>query len=127
MLQCKTFEVRDAMTFIPCVGILCEAQAPGEIADAYLLRRAGYNETRCVIFTRLDGHGSNVAPYDPVDWGHNRTMRLAHEYVLDFWDELENGAVVDVEFIMGARDKPKESERTTPSGDGPASETREGE
>lgn len=119
MLQAKTFEVRDAMTFIPCVGILCDPDTlrgpdgmlPLTLADGYLLGRAGYHETRCVIFTRLDGHDSNIAPYDPVDWGHNRTMRIAHEYVLDCWDELESGAVVDVEYIMGVRDEPKESER----------------
>lgn len=116
MLPCKTFEVRDAATFIPCVGILCDPGGPNSEAaltddDSYLLGRAGYRTRRCVIFTRLDGHGSNKAPYDPVDWP-NRTMRIAHEWVLDNWDRLESGSVVDVEFIMGVRDAPKGSERT---------------
>jgi hypothetical protein len=118
MLACKTFEVRDAGTFIPAVGILCEPllmPTGHEIldaneADCFLLRRAGYGETRCVIFTRLDGHPSNIAPYDPFEWGRSRTMRLAHEYVIEHWDELESGAVVDVGSMLGLN-APKMSER----------------
>jgi len=124
MLQAKTFEVRDAATFIPCFGVLCEPVVDGSPADAtpadsYLLLRAGYGHPRpdkagrCVIFTRLDGHASNIAPYDPVDWLRNRTMLVAHEYVWKNWDSLESGAVIDVEFILGLSAAPKTSERTT--------------
>jgi hypothetical protein len=124
MLACKTFEVRDAMTFIPAVGILCEPllmPTGNEIldatrADSYLLARAGYahpsndRHARCVIFTRLDGDGSNIAPYDPEEWGNNRTMHVAHEYVRDHWDELQSGEVIDVEVILGLSATPKQSE-----------------
>lgn len=126
MLACKTFEVRDAATFIPCVAVLCDPETwnlgvivaePTE-ADVYLLRRAGYGAPRLVIFTRLDGHPSNIAPYDPFEWGRNRTMTVAHEYVSGHWDELESGVVIDVEFILGESKKPKESERTERRGFG---------
>jgi hypothetical protein len=123
VLRCKTFEVLDAGTFIPCFGVLCEPvfDGPGDAsaagrADSYLLFRAGYQPPRegkvgrCVIFTRLDGHPSNIAPYDPIAWGRNRTMSAAHEYVRDHWDELPSGAVVDVEHIKGERVEPKRSE-----------------
>lgn len=118
MLACKTFEVRDAATFIPAVGVLCDPErddAASE-ADRYLLGRAGYGTARCILFTRLDGHGSNIAPYDPVDWGRNRTMRTAHEYVSKFWDTLTSGDVIDVELILGLTDVPKASERYADGG-----------
>ena len=125
MLACKTFEVRDAGTFVPAVGILCEPllmPTGNEIldateADSYLLMRAGYAHpsrdphARCVIFTRLDGHASNIAPYDPEGRGRSRTMRVAHEYVTDHWDELQSGEVIDVEVILGLSKTPKTSER----------------
>ena len=112
MLACKTFEVRDTGTFIPCFGVLCDPRqddAASE-ADRYLLGRAGYGITRCILFTRLDGHPSNIAPYDPLEWGRSRTMRLAHEYVIEHWDELDSGAVLDVGSMLGLN-APKPSER----------------
>jgi hypothetical protein len=125
VLACKTFEVLDAGTFVPAVGILCEPllmPTGNEIldatqADSYLLARAGYahpshdRHSRCVIFTRLDGHATNIAPYDPLEWGRNRTMGTAHAYVREHWDELQSGEVIDVEVILGLSKTPKTSER----------------
>lgn len=118
MLCAKTFEVRDSGTFIPAVGILCEIPdtlrllddptAPNE-ADCFLLGRAGYRRTRCVLFMRLDG--DSIAPYDEYKWpAHNRTMRIAHGHVIQHWDELKSGDVIDVEWILGLSAAPKKSE-----------------
>ena len=38
-------------------------------------------------------------------------MPIAHNYVLDHFDELEDGDVVDVEFILGETEVKKTSER----------------
>jgi hypothetical protein len=125
VLVCKTFEVRDVGTFIPFFGVLCDPSANEDDAigmlgalgaahteaDVYLLRRAGYHASRCVIFTRLDGHPSNIAPYDPIEWGRNRTMSVAHAHVIEHWDELKSGAVVDVEYILDQSAEAKRSER----------------
>lgn len=120
MLQTKSFEIRDAGTFIPAVGILCDPTGEGvpaegheglTKADRYLLGRAGYRSSRCVIFTRLDADGNTKACYDPYSWpAQTRTMRVAHDYITKHWDELPSGAVVDVEFILNIRDRPKKSE-----------------
>jgi hypothetical protein len=108
----KTFEIRDAATFIPALAIKLE---PGCEADGYLLARAGYGGTpekqsSYVLLAKLDGAGGPLN-YDRYSWP-NRTMRVAHRHIIDNFDELEPGAVIDVEFILGERAEPKQSEST---------------
>ncbi len=106
----KTFELRDAGTFIPALAI---ALSPGCEEDRYLIARAGFgrdpeSQGKHVILTRLTG-GS--AEYDIYNWGGaGRTMQYAHKYIIENFDRLESGQVIDVEFILGMTDKPKSSE-----------------
>lgn len=111
MLHCKTFEVRDRSTFIPCYAVLTSPRDLEE-ADHYLLRRAGYGEgRRLVILGRLDCPRTNgSATYDPFAWD-NRTMRHAHHHVEENWDSLQSGAVIDVEYMIGESATEKKSER----------------
>lgn len=105
----KLFEVRDVATFIPCMAVrISGAHHDDATQDEWLASRAGYGEP-CVLFGRLDGGEFN---YDNYNWpGGTRTMPVAHEYIIEHWTELRSGAVVDVEFILGMRAEPKESER----------------
>lgn len=108
---CKTVEIRDAATFIPALAI--KPAYPRTEGDRYLFDRAGYGcETedhgRYVILMRLAG-GNDKATCDPYDWD-TRTMQVAHRWLIEHWDEHESGGVVDVEFILGLRGEPKESE-----------------
>jgi hypothetical protein len=48
--------------------------------------------------------------YDPYDW-NDRTMQTAHNYIAKNFDDLSNGDVVDVEYILEETDEPKISER----------------
>lgn len=50
---------------------------------------------------------------DPYDWGQNRSRHFAHKWLIEHFDEIESGAVVDVEFILGETKKPKLSEAVT--------------
>jgi hypothetical protein len=113
VMEAKTLEVRDSMTFIP---VLAVRLWPNNEEDCYLLSRAGYGRTEAdqiggdyVLLTRLDG---GLCYYDPLMWG-NRTLGCAHAYIRNFWDELKTGQVIDVEFILGETDTPKESERVS--------------
>jgi hypothetical protein len=108
MLSVKLFEIRDAATFIPAIGIRIEPYG-FEVTtfERYLMRRAGYGDGFLVLFTRLDGGGESH--YDPYGW-KNRTFQVAHDFVAKNWDSLDSGAVVDVEFILGLRPEPKSSE-----------------
>ena len=104
-MEVKTFEIRDSATFVP---VMATRLLPRNERDIFLLRRAGFGfEHLCVMMTLLgDGRGS----YDPYSWG-GRTYPVAHNYILEHWDELENGAVIDVEFILGEKPTAKVSEQ----------------
>jgi hypothetical protein len=105
----KYFEIRDRATFIPVFAFRARSET-SHPAETYLLSRAGYglfNDSDLVIMGRLEGHGSY---YDPYAW-NSRTMTTAHNFIMEKFDHLESGAVVDVEFILGETEKPKISER----------------
>ena len=105
----KMLEVRDRATFIP---VLCVDMNPEDVAsrdEHYLLKSAGYacDGNPIILLTRADGAGK--AHYDPFSWG-DRTFHVAHLYITEHWNELVNGDVVDVEYILKETDKPKLSE-----------------
>ena len=126
-MKVKALEIRDEGTFIPALAI---DMNPGEfyppngtlsdelkqlldahLALVYLLRRCGYpcDGRPNVILTRLDGNGQ--ATNDPYAWSGCRTWSNAHNYIIEHWNDLKDGDVVDVSFILGETDKPKISER----------------
>ena len=104
----KVFEVRDSMTFIPVIAT-STFMPPDE--EAYLIGRAGFNlyGSPFVLVTRLTDQETAASP---SAWrSGTRTMPVAHEYIAKHFHELETGAVIDVEYILGERDSPKQSER----------------
>lgn len=105
----KTFEVRDRGAFIP---VLAVALDPGCEADRYLIARAGFcndalDQAEYVVVTRL---ADMLSEYDPECWVGSRTMQVAHRHIIKNFDDLESGAVIDVEYILGETDRPKTSE-----------------
>jgi hypothetical protein len=44
------------------------------------------------------------------------THRVAHDHIRQHWDELRDGDVIDVEFILGRSSAPKVSERFDENG-----------
>lgn len=100
-MQTKMLEVRDSATTIPALAIAVEG------SDGWLARRAGYGD-RCILFGYLNG---GKFSYDPYDWDGGRTMKHAHHYVIENWDTLQNGDIVDVEFILKATTEKKVSEQ----------------
>lgn len=106
----KAFEVRDRGTFLPVIAVKIDVAIEQE-APRYLLRSVGYAKEPLVLLTRAaaDGQPCN---YDPYGWG-DRTMHVAHLYISEHFDELEDGAVVDVEFVLDEAAAPKLSERLT--------------
>jgi hypothetical protein len=108
-MKTKALELRDAGTFIP---ILCVDMNPEHQEQRYLLRRCGYacDGRPNIIMTRLDGYGQATNdPYARKDGA--RTFPVAHLWIIENWDSLKDGDVVDVEYILGETTKPKVSER----------------
>jgi hypothetical protein len=112
-MESKTFEIRDAGTFIPVLAIKL---SPGCEPDRFLLGRAGYGirpekQAEYVMLCKIDG-GEGFSTCDPYAWpGGARTFPVAHRYIIEHFDEMESGAVVDVEFVLGITKEPKTSER----------------
>lgn len=105
-LKNKLLEIRDRATFIP---VLCTEMSSLDPKEYYLLSRLGFCGDRCIQLTYIDSHKSS---YDPYRWESNpRTLHAAHIYIRDNWDSIESGDVIDVEFISGETNKPKQSER----------------
>ncbi len=112
-MKSKLLEIRDVGTFIPVLAIQFGSEHE---AERYLAARAGYGRTsddqRAYVFLcKIDGSDTG-GTYDPHRWpGGARTMAVAHQYIIDKFDDLEPGAVVDVEYILGLTGEPKTSER----------------
>lgn len=107
-MDTKTFEIVDRATFIPVIGVRL-VPGPGNHADEYLIRRAGFltkTWTNVMLTKLVSGEGN----YDPPQW-KDRTMMTAHKYITDNWDSLRSGAVIDVEYILGESRTHKTSER----------------
>jgi hypothetical protein len=106
-MEIKTLEVRDRSTFIPVVAVKV---VPSNSSEKYLWNRAGFNMdsgSSIILLGRIND--LHLEFYPPV-WS-NRTMSTVHEYLQNSWDGVENGQVLDVEYILGETDKAKESER----------------
>jgi hypothetical protein len=116
-LEVKLFEIRDKATFIPAMAIHLRNR---DEAEFYLLRRAGYSAEAIggpieksdpyIILCKLDGV---EAQYDSFQWSRGRTMAVAHYYILQHWNNINSGDVIDVEYILGETKQPKQSERVT--------------
>jgi hypothetical protein len=104
-MEARALEIRDRHTFIPAMAL---RPTPGLEAERYLWARAGFTEgDGLVLLLRL---GDMTCTYDPFAWG-NRTMQEAHRYVTAKFDQLKDGQVVDVAFLLGERTAPCPSER----------------
>ena len=111
-MKAKTFEIRDEGTFIPALAVDIN---PDNGEQRYLMRRCGYpcDGRPNVILTNLNADGSK-ATNDPYQWG-GRTYPVAHNYIIEHWEELRDGDVIDVSFILGETAAPKRSEREEPA------------
>lgn len=106
-MHVKIVEIRDRATFVPAIAI---KMSPDNTMQQYLLRRSGYwgDGTACICVAALSGHDKLHADgYDRVD----RTMKIAHVWIQENWDAIEDGDVIDVEFILKEKDTVSISER----------------
>lgn len=107
-MKALALEIRDEWTFM---AVLAVDMNPANDAQHWLLRRCGYpaDGPPNIALTMLDANGSKMWN-DPYAWG-GRTWPVAHHYIIDHWHELQDGDVIDVQFILGETAAPKKSER----------------
>lgn len=101
--EIKLIEIRDRSTCIPAAIFRLDC-------SDWLAQRAGWhkdNNSNCYLVDLL---GRRRAEYDPYAWG-DRTFHNVLKWCKNNFDSIENGQVVDVEYILGETDQPKTSER----------------
>lgn len=117
-MQAKALELRDEATFIAVLAVdmnprwLNLSEQDRCAAQRYLLRRVGYpcDGRPNILLTRLSGDGQ--ATNDPYSWKCGaRTFPVAHQWIINHWDEIKDGDVIDVQWILGETNAPKISER----------------
>jgi hypothetical protein len=97
----KLFEIRDKATCVPALAIKVSSE------DGWLMERAGFNSPMIYLIMLA----TEKCRYDPYNWDNARTMGNAHKYIEEHFDELDNEAVIDVQFILGETKTPKVSDR----------------
>lgn len=101
----KAIEIRDRNTFVPAIVI---RMVPANEAQRYLMARVGFRGEGVILMML----GSQKANSDPYGWGpQERTMPVAHQWLEAHFDEVIEGQVVDVRFILGETAAPAPSER----------------
>jgi hypothetical protein len=114
-VEVKLFEIRDEGTFMP---VMCIRLTSTTEEERYLLARAGYgvdymSQRQYIQMINLAG-GSGHSCCDPYEWpGGATTLPEAHKHIIEHWDALETGDVVDVEYVNGRTSESKVSERLT--------------
>lgn len=109
-MEVKLFEVRAPATLIIIMAIKLTANNTN---SASLLCHSGYGRTikefeNYIMVVPVDGgHGfATTDPYEQIIY----EIKVAHLYIKDHFDELDNGSVIDTEFICGKSDKSKKSD-----------------
>lgn len=111
-MDTKIFELRAPATLIVLMAIKMHVYNE---AERYLMTRSGYGRSnydfnKYIMVFPIDGGGKSLATTD----AYKQTIeeiRLAHMYIIKHFDELEDGQVIDVEFITGKVNYPKTPER----------------
>jgi len=107
MLKNKLFQVRDSGTNISVLCIEVDLSVTSTF-EYQILRRAGYGDQKLIIYVPLVDN-SNTSTYDPHSH-HNRTRILSHKYIIEKWNDLKSGSVIDVEYILGETSEEKHFE-----------------
>ena len=103
----KVVEIRDRATFIPAFAI---KMLPSDEKELFLFKGAGYGVLHpCVMLVSIKAPWQSARCSD--DWKSNmgRTMYVAHQWIENNFDEIENCQVIDVEFLLKEVDKPCKS------------------
>ena len=100
----KVLEIRDRGTCIPAMAIRMWAE--NNVQEHYIHYRCGHPEDgSSIVLMDLDSCRATNDPHGQHGWevlGFGpRTMPVAHDWIYEHFDELKDGDVVDVEFILG--------------------------
>lgn len=101
----KIIEVRDHATYIPALAVLIRGNRNSRAG--IMLWGAGYGDVPFVILHHLQ---TGETRSDPNQWNNKRTMPAIHRFLIEHWDEVPDGGLIDVRVVLGETDTPCESE-----------------
>ena len=99
-IDSKTVEIFDKDLHITAIAVALQG-------DRYLTKASGYNRDWQILLGPL---GGGMFRNKPHAWD-DRTMAVAHRWIIEHWDVMPDEEVIDVEYILGESGKPKPSER----------------
>lgn len=102
MIETKIFEIVDRATCIPAIAVKVDngCGVYGENPrHGWLMDLAGWHMNSGIYL--FHAGAPDRVNYDPYSWGMSRTFHVAHMHIEKHWDELEDGACVDVCAILG--------------------------
>ena len=102
-MQTKLIEIRDEGTMIIA---LCVDMNPKNEEQRRGLRCYGFPCDGRPNIMLTHANGGKKANNDPYDWS-DRTFSTAHHYIMENWAILNDGDVVDVQFMLGETKLPK--------------------
>jgi len=109
-VEVKLLEIRDEGTKIAAMAI---KMFGANKKQRQILRFSGFNQTTpdeyLVALTYVACNNRQIN-FDYFEWSNSRTMKAAHSYIEEHFDDLKDGDVVDAEFILKLTDKPKKAE-----------------
>jgi len=110
-MDSKVFELRAPATIMVIMATRLEVFNE---AERYLLSRSGFGRNnndfkKYIMLQCLDG-GTSTASTDPYKHGI-RELRIVHCYIYEMFDQLDDGQVLDIDFILGNTFEPKQPER----------------
>jgi len=103
----RVIEIRDEGTRIMALAIKMEA---ANRLEEQALRCYGYpRDGSAIVLMNLNDQKASSDPYSEV-WNGSRTMRAAHAWITEHWDDFREGDVIDCRFIAGTASAPARSE-----------------
>lgn len=96
-METKLFQVLDNMTDIT---VMVTKLTSINKRTVKLCIHSGYYGRDYFFYTPLLGRCPEVTRYGYKSW-NDRTNSVAHEYIEENWDKLEDGSIINVKFILG--------------------------
>lgn len=112
-MDIKLLEIRDRGTCIAAIAFKIDSSK--NESERFLMGKAGfglssYDQNQYIFLTALQCHKPITT--DPYEWG-DRTYKAVHLHLIDSWDDITSGDVIDVEYILKESDVKKLSENLT--------------
>ena len=104
-LEIKFVEVVDIATCIPCL-LLKGKPDNMDNRQSWIWERGGWGDTEGIYLMPIQT--PELTKYDPYDY-KDRTFKTVLLHAQQNWNTINDGDVIDVEFVLGEKSAPKES------------------